>query len=243
MNLKSVRNLLLPAVIAIIAGLSACSGNQDISPQADLQQAYLNAVKDAAIVEPGEIYKNLEPVVYYNDSIIWEGKPGESRALFVTWTSWDGYNGQAGEMINAARDIWVTLVPDIIDFCRVNKIEGDGATLRLEQLLGVPPAGGKKWFVEIWADPGDVFRPSPDPDISDCEAELDFPSWVNDEYKTWFNDLKSESYGEGGYPWTRLGYTYDWGNADSEVGLSEFVIRAGAAITIRSVASTADYIE
>jgi hypothetical protein len=26
-------------------------------------------------------------------------------------------------------------------------------------------------------------------------------------------------------PWTRLGYTYDWGNRDNHVGLSEFIIR------------------
>ena len=27
------------------------------------------------------------------------------------------------------------------------------------------------------------------------------------------------------YPWTRLGYTYDWGNPRNLVGLSEFVLR------------------
>jgi len=44
-----------------------------------------------------------------------------------------------------------------------------------------------------------------------------------------------------GYPWTRLGYTYDWGNPDSEVGLSEFVITAGATIKIENVYETAAY--
>lgn len=43
------------------------------------------------------------------------------------------------------------------------------------------------------------------------------------------------------YPWTRLGYTYDWGNAKSRVGLSEFVIRKGARLTVHSVSTTEGY--
>ena len=59
--------------------------------------------------------------------------------------------------------------------------------------------------------------------------------------RNWFNRLKSESYGENGYPWTRLGYTYDWGNPKGEVGLSEFIIKSGATIKIHSVIGTLDY--
>ena len=42
--------------------------------------------------------------------------------------------------------------------------------------------------------------------------------------------------------WTQLGYTYDWdADADSEVGLSEFVIRAGTEIVIDGVVHQNDY--
>ena len=54
--------------------------------------------------------------------------------------------------------------------------------------------------MEIWANPDDILRPSPDPEITDYEAELDFPKWVDTQYRDWFNELKSESYGENGYP-------------------------------------------
>ncbi len=67
------------------------------------------------------------------------------------------------------------------------------------------------------------------------------PKGVSAEYIEWFTALQSKSYGENGYPWTRLGYTYDWGNPESEVGLSEFVIEAGATVKIHSVSGTADY--
>ncbi|MBF0495604.1 MAG: hypothetical protein HQK58_03355 [Deltaproteobacteria bacterium] len=55
-------------------------------------------------------------------------------------------------------------------------------------------------------------------------------------YKKWYINRAQTCYVNGsvidennpatwGYPWTRLGYTYDWGNAENHVGLSEFVIR------------------
>jgi hypothetical protein len=43
------------------------------------------------------------------------------------------------------------------------------------------------------------------------------------------------------YPWTQLGYTYDWGNPESEVGLSEFVIRKGSTVVIKSVSNLDEY--
>ncbi len=55
-------------------------------------------------------------------------------------------------------------------------------------------------------------------------------------YKAWFINRAQTCYVNGpvldendpatwGYPWTRLGYTYDWGNPRNPVGLSEFVLR------------------
>ncbi len=51
-------------------------------------------------------------------------------------------------------------------------------------------------------------------------------------FKQWYTDRAKSIYDVGdpndpttwGYPWTRLGYTYDWGNPKNHVGLSEFVV-------------------
>ena len=43
------------------------------------------------------------------------------------------------------------------------------------------------------------------------------------------------------FPWTRLGYTYDWGESENHIGLSEFVVRKGADIEIDSVSTVNDY--
>jgi hypothetical protein len=121
------------------------------------------------------------------------------------------------------------------DFCVADGLTGEDQTLRLEQLLGLPPNDGKTTFAELWVKPADLFRPSADPEITDHEAGLVFPSvtdflTVSQTFINWFDALIASSYGEDGYPWTRLGYTYDWGNDESEVGVSEFVIRSGATV-------------
>ncbi|MCL4692577.1 MAG: hypothetical protein KJ060_08715, partial [Candidatus Hydrogenedentes bacterium] len=132
------------------------------------------------------------------------------------------------------------------DVCKRLALNDSRMTLRAEQLLGLPPHDGKTRFVEFWVDPSDLFRPSPDPAVTDHEAELDFPGselfvTVSSEYVDWYESQVAISYGPDGYPWTRLGYTYDWGNPLTEVGLSEFVIRTGATVTVKSVTLNADY--
>ncbi|NVN90305.1 MAG: hypothetical protein HXX11_06835 [Desulfuromonadales bacterium] len=44
-------------------------------------------------------------------------------------------------------------------------------------------------------------------------------------YSSWFNNRSRYGYTKvsSPYPWTRLGYTYDWGSSN-HTGLSEFVL-------------------
>lgn len=233
------------------------AGDQsEADASAAIQQDFLEAVSDAAIAEPDEVSDDLMAIVADNPDLIWDGQPGTSDVLVATWTSWDGYDTMVGKPMTLTREIWVTVAPQVQTFCRdylstqsvqANQDDHVDLTLRLEQLLGLPPDNGKTKFVEMWVGPADLFRPSPDPEITDSKAELDFPtssaSAGDDDaaYRTWFNELKSQSYGEGGYPWTRLGYTYDWGNPDTEVGLSEFVIETGSQVTVNTVSATEAY--
>lgn len=48
---------------------------------------------------------------------------------------------------------------------------------------------------------------------------------------------------QGGYPWTRLGYTYDWGSRSSnKYGLSEFVIMPGSKVEVRFTKNIKSYL-
>lgn len=224
---------------------SACAIQKQTLRQTDLENAYYTAVKDAEKAEPSEISKNLIAIVPSNNNLVLKKKEdGQNKLLLVvTWTNYAGYDNKLGQSMVLSRDIWITTVPEVKNFCK--NLKGN-TTLRLEQLLGLPPNAGKTKFVEMWVKPGDLFRPSADPEISDCEAEIDFRisnKFVNvsDDYIKWFNELKMKSYGTNGYPWTRLGYTYDWGNVRNHIGLSEFVIIKGTIVEINSISSTFQY--
>jgi len=251
---KTGRILLISPLLIIVFFFSySCAGIMHPAYQGDPAVGYRNAVLDAETAEVGEISRNLIAVVEENDYVTWGEGDSAGRVLVVTWTSWDGYDEMVGREMTLSREIWVTVVPELKEFAgeqfrREADFEKDDYILRLEQLLGLPPGNGKTKFVEIWVDPADLFRPSPDPEITDHEAELDFPRSakfiaVSEEYVLWFNDLRAESYGENGYPWTRLGYTYDWGNPDDEIGLSEFVISEGAVVIIHSVTPNLEYVK
>jgi len=213
----------------------------------ELQQAYLMAVKDAEKAEPAEISRRLTPIVDHNPDLIWQGKRGESRLLVVTLTAPDRYDEKAPDQ-KAKDHVWVTVAPELKNFCQKLNLPSEKLTLRLKQLLGLPQKPLEREIVEIWVDPGDLFRPSPDPEVTDREAELDFPRSNNfmtvaQDHKNWFNTTRDKIYdvNNHGYPWTRLGYTYDWGNPESEIGLSEFVIQKGAPMKIHWAAKVDKY--
>jgi hypothetical protein len=213
--------------------------NSGLQSEDELRQAYLLAVEDARTAEESEVCHNLTAITDSNRNLIWLDGPGGRLVLAVTWTSWDGYLNKMS--MNLSKEAWVTIAPQIKEFIAENKIAGPECVLRLEQLLGLPPHNGKKWLVEMWVNPKDLFRPSPDAEIDDSEAQLDFPENAGLEHRLWFDALKNASYGPGGYPWTRLGYTYDWGGLEGEAGLSEFVVRKDAEVRINKVYSTVEY--
>jgi hypothetical protein len=49
------------------------------------------------------------------------------------------------------------------------------------------------------------------------------------------------AYQAQGYPWARLGYTYNWNPNADEVGVNEFVVRRGADVKASSVTTTVEY--
>ena len=179
---------------------------------------------------------------------------------------------EGGECPNYRRDTWVTLAPQLRDFFAGRAPD----PLRVAQLLGLPPEAGTpgapgeyKYMLELWVSPKDLFRPCPDAEISDTTCELDFPSdpfrpvdptrlvmagsgpsrGTFMSYPDWFANQARYSYGPdgGAYPWTRMGYTYDWGGA-SPVGLSEFIVHgatpdgSGIPVGVHAVRTTREYL-
>ncbi|MBI4772825.1 MAG: hypothetical protein HY788_01370 [Deltaproteobacteria bacterium] len=207
-----------------------------------LEEKYLEAVKDAMTTEEGELYDGLTDVVEANHYLHWSDINGEIRVLAVTWTPYpDSY--PVGETVQTWwGDTWVTMAPEITDWFSENYRGNTDMTLRAAQLLGLPKDAGYTHFVELWVRPGDLFRPAPDNEITDRTVQLELPESAEEWYIEWFHTNIIDSYFPMQYPWTRLGYTYDWGAVDTEVGLSEFVIRQGSEVIVESNAATEAYL-
>src|SRR5690606_29703983 len=147
--------------------------------------------------EASEIVDTLVAINEENDDLV---RDGEGRVLMTTWTSFAGYDSEVGNDMTLAVEVWVSAAPQMQQFCRATGLDGDDLALRLEQLLGLPPANGKDRVVQLWVPPAAMFRPSPDPEIDDSVAELDFPEGTAQDHIDWINGLKATSYGASGYP-------------------------------------------
>ena len=111
------------------------------------------------------------------------------------------------------------------------------AAMRIKQILGLPPQADYGYIVQFWVPVSQLVRPTPDPDVHNHFSTVKFPQQVDPGHKQWIEHLRSTTYtSDPPYPWTQLGYTYDWGNPYSSVGVSEFVIKPGAAIRIEHLA-------
>lgn len=194
-----------------------------------------------------DVSRNLIAITPDNRNLRWRAIGTRRQVLCVTWTD---KTFRPGEVVTLAKGkvIWVTVVPELRSFVRKHGWNGMNHTLRTEQLLGLPPNFKLNHFVEFWASPEDLIRPAPDPEISDHEAETHFRpgnrfTSLNPSYIAWFQHTAALSYdGSPKFPWTRVGYTYDWNQRGSHRGLSEFVVMNGATVHIASVFSNKDYL-
>lgn len=251
-----------------LASVDAQASTFNKRVQRPLPEEYWAAVNDAREPEPNEIFRHLTAITPSNENLVWDDK---GRILAITWSGWSGYNEDTPSILT--QDVWVTVVPDLQNFCKeYTQTDEIPLAARLNQLLGLPPEeNNTRRVVELWVHPQYLFRPSPDPDITDHEAEISFRPWsaftsVSVEYQKWFSTQYTESFFLNGrpfvpdlvapsgpipYPWTQLGYTYDWGNAadwdaidpdrPDEVGLSEFIIRQHSPILVGQTPTAEEY--
>jgi hypothetical protein len=210
-----------------------------------------SAVRDAKYAEERERYKVRKVAVGEKD-LEWKTINGDLHVKAVSWMSKKGYGPtKSSGQYELFGDTWVTLVPDVKNFIRerMNGIKGRQKHDRLIRLLGIrhdlKGDDVKEGFVEFWVRPEDMFRPTPDPEIEDDIADLQLRDDVNPVHKAWFEKQVDWSYSgkkTPPYPWTRLGYTYDWAdNTTTNQGPSEFVVRGKSPVVVIKKYTTDDY--
>lgn len=198
-----------------------------------------------------EVDRNLMPVRSDNSVLLWHPQPDadDAKVLVAAWSGYGGYPAHRRKACSLRREVWVTPTPQLRQACRSFGLTGQGLKNRMTQYLGLQPPDGKsrRVVVEFWVRPGDLFRPCADPEISDEKCDLGLPRLSSPptqseiDHALWFERELQEKYYTDPYPWTRLGYTYDWGSERSHHGASEYVIRKDAVVSIAAVYDADDY--
>jgi len=245
MKHKKIFSLLIFSFVLLIIG---CSDDKSTEPivEKTLDQLYHAAVLDAMVAEENEIINTLTPIIPSNSNLVWMGEDTARYVLMLVFTKYAS-SYPVGDTITTWWDnTWSTAVPELKNWIKKNPVPTEKVILRTEQLLGLPHNSGNEWMVEVWVKSADLLRPAYENDIETTSSGIYFSETVTQDYITWFNGNIIYSYypvkNKNPYPWTRLGYTFDWGNKISEVGLSEFLIKKNSRVIVKSVKSIAEYL-
>jgi hypothetical protein len=239
-----------PRILFALLFLAACQSSKKISQHKyDDRTLYQQAIQNAMSPGPDKEYKNLVAINNENENLVRDTMNGEEYILVVTWKQNVSYYQPYidSPYYNTGKyPIWITTAPELLQ--RMKQENAENADMRLKQLFGLPPNSIFNYFIEFWVKPSDLFRPCPDKEINDKQCELCFPVNTDSSHILWINEnrisryYQCELYKE--YPWTQLGYTYDWNDQNkSHVGLSEFVIGTYKNIRVKAVYTTNDYLK
>ena len=164
-----------------------------------------------------------------------------TQVVLVVWHN-DGDRFKDGEVTTLKDDevLWAYTDKEFLKWFRENHEKVDNWDIRLKQLLGKAPDTDNRYFTVFWVRVTDVFRPAFFPEINSNMMNTTFTNTLEEDttanamwFKNWFDKTNSSAGRRDANLWTRLGYTYDWGNPDSKYGLSEFIVKDGAEIEVK----------
>jgi hypothetical protein len=211
------------------------------------QQYYDAAIADAAVATPQKV-SDLLPL------------PAGPTVTVISWVTESRAPCRADEAQCAlsvgADRLWVTLAGEVQTMCRSWKLSGDPLRRRLEQLLGLPldspPQYRKAKFVSIEVARDRLERAClgvDETDVAHPRCTYTGKQNASAELKNFVGQQRAGSYVTGnpngpGYPFTRLGYTYDWNpatTARNHYGASEFLIAPNTIAKAISQVTTDEY--
>lgn len=234
------------ALLWVLAlGLSGCAA---IAPSGiPSSAAYEAAIADAAVASPRKV-SALMPL------------PAGDKVRVVSWVTESRMPCKVPETSCATTTppdrIWVTLAGEVQARCRAWGLQGDALRQRLEQLLGLPldpPVQFRKArFVTMEVARERLDRPclgidetSPQRPVCTVGIQANRAADVRDYVLKQMADSFVVGGPSGpGYPFTRLGYTYDWNPVNAQpnhYGASEFLVQASTSATVITQQETDAY--
>lgn len=239
-----IKNAKITVVTFFAAGLFGCASTRiDENPQ----KFYDAAIVDAAVVSPEKVMPLL-PI------------PPAASVKVISWVTESRLPCRADELecvfTTAADRIWVTLAGEVQGLCQSWNLSGDPLRRRLEQLLGLPmdppPQYRKAKFVVMEVPRNRLERACLGVNEADAGrpvCTLDVQPSTAAELRNYVQQQMAGSYvvrnPKGpGYPFTRLGYTYDWSpltKAKNHYGASEFLLMPGTPAKVAAQIATDVY--
>lgn len=227
------KSVIVAALCLSLLPLGGCMSERPPSNEA----LWAAAMEDAVFSEDHEVLE-LVCLTPQDSRVIWD-EAGQ-RVLLVTWHDYQEPCAP-GDSLDQ-EEIWATSLGELIQWYRKNGGSVTDWDLRFAQLLGMPNDGSCTRFSAFWVAPSEVIRPAYVTDVT-AQMEIGYDQITDTAYRSWFDANILYSYFESQYPWTRLGYTYDWSGGDSPYGLTEFLLQDGSEAEIAFTYSTQAFVD
>jgi hypothetical protein len=243
-NMKNIITIFIGLFVFFINfGCTKDTIQSSPAPQLNLENLYQASISDAMIADSSEICDTLWQINHTNSNLEWKTINGEEYLLVGNFNKYPGTYSDTS-LTNSWGLIWVFIPDQFSKRMKSTTYMANDTLLRMRQLLGLPPNNQNNYIVELWVKPEDLFRPAADSEIDDQKAGLYFPANADTNYVKWFNQNIYDSYFSNWthYPWTRLGYSYDWSGYKSEVGISEFCIKTASLLYVKKLSLATKYI-
>ncbi|RAJ80310.1 hypothetical protein CLV59_105419 [Chitinophaga dinghuensis] len=254
--MKNIRQsdllLRLLCVFMLIAAVS-CSKKDDStpSPLSTDSLRYASAIRDAMTSDSSEIIDTLWPITSTNTRLQWKTINGNQYVLMATFMRFPTSYPQGDSITTTWGEAWL-FAPSQMKAKLAGLPAGADTILRICQLLGLPPRNAKTntHIAQMWVPTSQLYRPAGNPDITtSTTGPVPLPT-VSNDFLTWFNNYIIYAYyhpltsnTDFHYPWTRLGYTYDWAPGATKVGMSEFVMKPNTGCWVEKTTTAPDFLK
>lgn len=248
---------------------AAAAPNPDITTST--WRSYANAITDAAVSRPGEVVSDLLVPVPGDARTQWSAIDGEQYLLVQKLSYRPISNVAPGEAFTMTSNAFVMVPGEMDEECArygCARMNVTGLDMQVKQVLGLPPDADVSVVSRFWVRPADLIRPCTDVDPMSASCPqllantmLDGVDWASflleQAMYSWRmprqgtpsprvscdEDYENVSRGSCyGFPWTRLGYTYDWTpGAKDDRGVTEFVVAEGSTVHLESTGTQRQY--
>lgn len=214
-----------------------------------LAAQYESAVKDAADVTEDKI-RPLVVIDQNSDKVTWNAD--SSKVMMLSFNNEpDAYRD--GTTIKLEQPVWLVTEREMQQWYREHKDDVRNWPMRFRQLLGMSKSNPATHFSVLWVSPKDLIRPAFVTSIKSDEMKTQYDENAKDEnlssemrvwFQNWFDETRARSFGKKGFPWTRLGYTYDWASKEkNKYGLTEFLTLPGAEVDVQFSKNTKSFVK